>query len=154
MNALIRRFLAFCLLAAPASLSADDEAVFPPRAFPSDRYDSIMNRSPFVLPTVEVVKPQVDTSWTDDFRVVSILKMGGENVVLARKLSTDERIAIKTKENPLGLRLVDLKMAPDPNEVVVSVEMHGQPGTIPYDESILAEFPRSVAPNNPALISE
>lgn len=131
------------------------EEPFPPRSLPADRYEGMMARSPFVLPTAPVAAPVVVApEWTNDFRIVSVLTLGEESVVLARKISTDERIAIRRESNAQGIRLVELTMSPDPHNVSARIEMNGNEGTITYDESILSNVPRSVAPDNPALLTE
>jgi hypothetical protein len=147
--------MAVCLLAlASMNLRAqDDDEVFPPQSIPADRYEFMMRRSPFVLPTREAEKPTAP-NWTSDYQIVSVLKIGGEAVVLARKLSTNERIPIQAKENAQGIRLISLQMSPDPREVFAVLEMNGAEGTIQYDPSILSGLPRSVAPDNPAIKSE
>ncbi len=147
----MKRFL--CLLFIPAVLFAQEEP-FPPQAIPPEHYQDIMARSPFVLPTATEEVKKVDTAWTNDFRIVSVVKSGDETLVLAKKVSTDGRMLIRAKENALGIRLVELKMAPDPRNVSAVVEKGGSQGTIQYDASILSGVPRSVAPNNPALKAE
>jgi len=137
----------------PMNLRAqDDEEAFPPKPIPPDRYETMMKRSPFVLPTVE--EPQVAATWASDYQIVSILRIGDEFVVLAKKQSTNERIPIRAKENAQGIRLVKLQMSPDPREVSAVLEMSGAEGTIQYDPSILSGMPNPVAAGNPALKSE
>lgn len=135
-------------------LHAEDEP-FPPVPLPRERYDKMALRSPFVLPTV--VTPAVEAAapeWTSDFRIVSVLSLGDESVVLVRKLSTDERIAFRRQANSLGMRLVELKMSPDPRNVTAVIAVEGKEGSITYDDSILSGLPTSVAPGNPALKTE
>lgn len=149
------KYAAFLILAlSSAALLAADEEPFPPQAYPTSRYDAMKARSPFVLPTVEEVVQIVTSNWTSDYRIVSVLRLGSESVVLVKKLSTDERIPIRKQRNAQGIRLVELQMSPDPHNVSALVEMSGEEGTIVYDESILSEVPRSVAPSNPALKAE
>jgi hypothetical protein len=102
------------------------------------------------------VEVQVATppEWTSDFRIVSVLTLGDESVVLAKKVSTDERITIRRQANALGIRLVEVSLSPDPHNVSARIEMGGNEGTITYDETILSNVPRSVAPDNPALLNE
>lgn len=149
------KYLAFLLLVlSPTVLIAADEEPFPPQAYPTNRYDGMKARSPFVLPTKEEVVQVVKTNWTSDYRIVSVLRLGSDSMVLVKKLSTDERIPIRKEKNAQGIRLVELQMSPDPHNVSALVEMSGEEGTIVYDESILSEVPRSVAPSNPALKAE
>lgn len=145
--------LAFLCLASAAG--GQEEEAFPPKGFRLDRYEAMMARSPFVLPTAPVeVQAVAEPDWTSDFRIVSVLTLGDEPVVLAKKISTDERIAIRRQDNALGIRLVDITMSPDPHNVSARIEMGGNEGTITYDETILSDVPRSVAPDNPALLTE
>lgn len=138
-------FLLLALLAALGNLRAQtDEDPFPPPPIPPDRYDAMMKRSPFVLPTVE--EETVSVGWTSDYQIVSVLRTGDEFVVLAKKLSTNEHIPIRTKENIQGIRLVDLQMSPDPREVSATIELGGAEGTIQYAPSILSGVPTSQAP--------
>lgn len=143
----------FCLLSVPAALFAQEEP-FPPQAIPPEHYQDIMARCPFVLPSFTEEVKKVDTEWTNDFRIVSVVKTGDEMLVLATKVSSGERLLIRAKENALGIRLVELNMSPDPRNVSAVVEKDGSKGTIQYDTSILSGVPRSVAPNNPALKAE
>lgn len=149
----MKRLVCFLSLLAIPQLPAQDDEPFPPEAFAPDRYESMRQRSPFIYPSFEE-NVQVTVDWTNDFRIVSVMRLGDESVVLAKKVSTDERIPIRTQENALGIRLVELKMSTDPHNVSALIEMGGQEGTIVYDESILSEVPRSVAPDNPALKAE
>lgn len=130
-----------------------DNEVFPPVRFPSDRYEEMAKRSPFVLPTFEE-EIRVTTNWASDYCIVSVLKIGPESVVIAKKISTDERIPIRTSKNAQGIRLLALQSSSDPHEVSAHVEMEGEEGTLQYDPAILSEVPRSVAPNNPAVKPE
>lgn len=150
----MKRISLLTLALSAATLSAQDLEPFPPKAYPADRYDAMKARSPFVLPSFAEEVPAATANWTSDFRIVSVLKLGDESVVLVKKLSTDERIPIRRQENAQGIRLVELQMSPDPHNVSAVIEMSGEEGTILYDESILSEVPRSVAPSNPALKAE
>jgi hypothetical protein len=129
------------------------EEPFPPVAYPAERYQSMKERSPFVLPTF-ATHVEVHTEWTTDYRIVSVLQLGEESIVLAKKVSTNERIPIRAKDNHLGIRLVSVQISPDPNNVSAVIEMGGQEGTIRYDESILSQTPRPASPINPAILSE
>ena len=144
-----------CLLMGlvPVTISAQEEDPFPPKAYPPERYATMMTRSPFVLPSfADDVSVQAD--WTSDYCIVSVLKIGEESVVMAKKISSGERIPIRAKDNRLGIRLVKLHASSDPHEVSAVIEMGGEEGTIRYDQSILSQVPRSVAPDNPAVIPE
>jgi len=135
-------------------LRADEEAEpFPPEAIAPDRYEAIMKRSPFVLPTHEE-ETRVETTWASDFQIVSILKSGEDLMVLARKVSTGERVPIRTRENALGIRLVKLRMSPDPREVSALIAMGDVEGTIGYDPALLSSIPTPSAADNPALKPE
>ncbi len=131
-----------------------DDAPFPPEAILPDRYEGMMKRSPFVLPTAEETKSEVAENWASDYQIVSVLQVGGESVVLAKKLSTGERLPIRSKSNAQGIRLLNLQMSSNPREVSAVIEMDGSEGTIQYDPSILSGLPTSVVPGNPALKSE
>ncbi|HWL52642.1 MAG TPA: hypothetical protein VNQ90_09415 [Chthoniobacteraceae bacterium] len=144
--------LVFLLLLAPLSLRADDAEIFPPQSIPADRYEAMTQRSPFVLPTDE--EPAVVATWASDFQIVSILKRGEAFVVLAKKVSTGERMPIRTEPNPQGLRLVTLQMSPDPREVSAVIALGDAEGTITYDPALLAQMPHPSASGNPALKSE
>ena len=144
-----------CLICLGFSALYAEEEPFPPVPIPLERYDQMRQRSPFVLPTAAVVEtPAAAPEWTTDFRIVSVLSFGDESVVLVRKLSTDERIAFRREANSKGMRLVELKMSPDPRNVSAVIEMDGREGSITYDDSILSGLPNSVAPGNPALKTE
>lgn len=151
MKSLIAIFLLGTLFGLGILQAQSADESFPPKAIPPNRYEGMMKRSPFVLPTVEEVKAEVVANWTNDYQIVSILQIGGESVVLAKKLSTSERIPIRAKENAQGIRLLNLQMSSDPREVSAIIEMGGSEGTIKYDPSILSGIPASVAPGNPAL---
>ena len=131
----------------------DDDTVFPPEPIPPERYEVMMQRSPFVLPTVEI-HTEVTTTWTSDFQIVSLLKVEDEYVVFAKKISTDERIRIRREDNAQGIRLVKIQMSSDPREVSAVLEMGGVEGTIHYSPEILSGLPTPMATGNPALISE
>ncbi len=146
-------FLACILMPGLTGLRAQDDDVFPPPPIPPDRYEAMMKRSPFVLPTPEE-KVEVSATWASDYQIVSILKIGDEFVVLAKKLSTNERIPIRTTENIQGIRLVNLRMSSNPREVSALLERDGAEGAIQYDPAILSGMPNSVAEGNPALKSE
>jgi len=132
----------------------DDAEPFPPEAIEPSRYGAMMKRSPFVLPTVEEVKTEAAHDWASDYKIVSILRIEGESVVLAKKLSTSERIPIRTESNAQGIRLLNLQMSSDPREVSAVIEMGGHEGTIQYDPSILSGIPTLPASGNPALKPE
>ena len=146
--------LSFAVTLGSAALRAqDDDAVFPPAPIPPERYEIMMQRSPFVLPTVEV-HTEVTTNWASDFQIVSLLKVEGEYVVFAKKISTGERIRIRREDNAQGMRLVKIQMSSDPREVSALLEMGGVEGTIQYAPEILSGLPTPMATGNPALISE
>jgi hypothetical protein len=131
----------------------DDDTVFPPTPIPPERYEIMMQRSPFVLPTAEI-HTEVTTTWASDFQIVSLLKVENDYVVFAKKISTDERIRIRREDNAQGIRLVEIQMSSDPREVSAVLEMGGVEGTIQYDPEILSGLPTPMATGNPALISE
>lgn len=145
------KFPILALLLASGIIQAEEP--FPPVAYPVERYAAMKERSPFVLPTF-AAHVEVHTEWTNDYRIVSVLQLGEESVVLAKKISTGERIPIRAKDNHLGIRLVSIQISPDPNNVSAVIEMGGQEGTIRYDESILSQSPRPAPAINPAIISE
>lgn len=130
-------------------LLAEEEEPFPPQPIPESRYEKMMERSPFVLPTMATV--EVTPDWTSDFHIVSVISLGDKSVVLARKVSTDERFPIRSEENAQGMRLVELNMSPDPSQVSAVIEMGGNEGTITYDPANLSDNPRSELSDNPAL---
>jgi len=154
MNATRHLSLFLALLICFAQLHAQsNEAPFPPEAIPAERYSAMMKRSPFVLPTAGA-QEGVSTTWASDYQISSILKVGDQFVVIAKKMSTNERISIRDKDNAQGIRLVKLQMASDPREVSAVIELGGIEATIQYDSTALSNLPRSVAPDNPALKSE
>ena len=146
--------LIFGVLAGSDLRAQSEDEVFPPKPIPADRYEAMMKRSPFVLPTVEEVTIEATADWASDFQIVSVMQIAGEPVILTRRLSTDERIPIRLKPNAHGIRLINLRMSPDPREVSAVIEMGEAEGTIQYDPAILSGVPTSVAPGNPALQSE
>jgi len=147
----MKRVLVFTAIA--GACFAQDTEPFPPVAFPQERYESMQQRSPFVLPTFED-HVEVHTEWTNDYRIVSVLQLGEESIVLATRISTGERIPIRAKDNQLGMRLISIQLSPDPHNVSAVIEMGGQEGTITYDDSVLSRLPRPAVPNNPAIIPE
>jgi len=147
----MKRVLFFALIT--GACFAQDTDPFPPVAYPPERYDSMRQRSPFVLPTFED-HVAVHTEWTNDYRIVSVLQLGDESIVLANRISTGERIRIRAKDNHLSMRLVSIQLSPDPHNVSAVIEMGGQEGTITYDDSVLSKVPRPATPNNPAVIPE
>lgn len=148
----MKRSLLLLFLVGLPMAKADEP--FPPTPNPPGRFAELKLRSPFVLPTFIEQQVAVQTDWTSDFRIVSVLQLGEESVVIAKKVSTDERISIRSKENNLGIRLVSVQLSPDPHNVSAAITKGGEQGTITYDDSILSQVPRSAAPNNPAVIAE
>lgn len=143
------RSLLFLLLLTSLPLRADEAEIFPPQPIPADRFEAMTRRSPFVLPTDE--EPAPVSTWVSDFQIVSILKRGEEFIVLARKVSTGERLPIRTRPDPNGLRLVSLQMSADPREVSAVIALGEAEGTIAYDPALLAQMPNPSASGNPAL---
>jgi hypothetical protein len=143
--------LVFVLPLALAAQAQEEE--FPPKAYPLERYAVMMQRSPFVLPTFSQ-DVSVQVNWAADFSIVSVLKTGEETVLLAKKISTGERVPVRSTDNRLGIRLVKMNLSSDPREVSAVVELGGEEGTIRYDDAILSQLPKSVVPNNPAVIPE
>jgi hypothetical protein len=141
------------LLAGVSWVHAQEEP-FPPQAYPTSRYNEMKHRSPFVLPTAPVAEVVVTTNWTSDYCIVSVVKIGDESVVQAKKVSTGERFPIRAQANAQGFSLVTLSMSPDPRQVSAVIKMGDQEGTIQYDEAFLSTLPRSVVPDNPALKAE
>jgi hypothetical protein len=147
--------LAGLLLASPLLAQDEDEPAFPPAPFAPDRYEAMMKRSPFVLPTPETAEEaKPATNWTADFRIASIVRVDGEYMVLVRQVSTDERIPVRQRPNRQGIRLVEVRMSSDPRGVSATLERDGEQGTVQYDDSVLSQVPRSMAPDNPALKAE
>lgn len=141
--------LCLCLIPFAASPAQDE---FPPEPFAPDHYERMAKRPPFVIPTVEEEPEEVvEPGWAEDYRIVSILLVGGERVVLVKNQQTAQRFPVKAEENSLGIRLVDLDLADDPRDTVATIAMGEQVGTIRYDEEILARLPASNAENNPAI---
>jgi len=151
MNRKAALLLAIVIGVTPALRAADEP--FPPAPIPPDRYEPILKRSPFVLPTREE-ETRVETNWASDFQIVSILKSGEDLVVLAKKVSTGERIPIRTQENAMGIRLLKLQMSPDPREVTALIATGDSEGTIGYDPALLSSLPSPSATDNPALKPE
>lgn len=138
-----------------ASLFAQEEPVFPPAPFAPDHYEAMMKRSPFMLPTpTETGQQAPPTNWSTDFRLVNVMRVNEDYVVLVRQVSTDQRFPVRRAPNNLGIRIIDVRMSPDPRNVAVVLEKDGEEGTVQYDDSILSNVPRSVVPDNPALKSE
>lgn len=147
----MKRFL--LLLLAPGVLLGDDPAeVFPPQGVAPDRYDAMACRSPFVLPTQE--ETAVEAGWASDFQIVSLLKSGDEYVVFAKKISTDERMVIRSRENAHGLRLLKLQMSNNPREVSALIALGEAEGSIEYDPALLSTAPAPAPADHPALKSE
>ena len=133
--------------------NATEEPVFPPQSFPEGFYDAMMKRSPFILPSFDetVAAP---TGWAQNLSLVSILLVGGEEVLLVADTSTQERFRVRKTENAQGIRLVELTRADNPRETSATLAKDGQQATIRYDDSILTNLPTSVVPNNPALLND
>ncbi len=150
----MKRLIAITILASLSGYlwAEEDAEVFPPELIPPDRYEVMRKRSPFVLPTQE--EPQVTATWSSDFQIVSILKSGDEWVVLAKSVSTGERMPIRTQANAQGIRLLSLQMSADPREVSALIALGDVEGTIAYDPALLSSIPSPSAAGNPALKSE
>lgn len=155
MNRFLPTILAGLILLPALTLRAQEEDVFPPRAFPPERYEAMQKRSPFVLPSfAEDVQVTANSNWTNDYQIVSVLQVAGEAVVLVRKVSTNERIPVRSQKNAQGIRLLKLNLSPDPAAVSAILEMNGEEGTIQYDPAILSGAPHPSATGNPALKPE
>ncbi len=146
-----RRLLSLLLLSACVVVA--QEEVFPPEAISPERYAAMKERSPFVLPTKEE-EPKPAATWSSDYQIVSVLKLGAEQMVLVKQASSGKRIPIRAKENAYGLRLVELRLSANPSEVSAVIALGESEGEIRYDPAILSALPRPSATDNPALKSE
>jgi hypothetical protein len=120
-----------CLVALSlAALLSAAPAQHIPSGFRVDRYVSVWERSPFAL--VERTAPQKLLSPLDNIFLTSWLKDGRREVVLVQNSETNEVQMITATPNQNNLRLVELRLDPNPHSVEAVISDGKERGTVRF----------------------
>src|ERR1700730_7513018 len=114
-------------LVAPLLGRSEDDV---PAGFKPDRYQKVWQRNPFTL--VTPVAPQVQPTLFDKLVMLSWLNDGGNDVVFIQNTETNAVQKITKEPNTDDLKLVEVRVDPDPRKVECHVSHGAEQGIIKF----------------------
>jgi hypothetical protein len=128
------RAILFLLLASPLAQAVDLEPWLQPRSM--DRFKSLLDRSPFSLPTAEESAPVADR-----FFLTGMATINDQPVVFVFDKNTQNRLMLEKVEDPMNQtkdRLLEIFQDPDPKNLRATVQIEGQRAEIRFSETSFA----------------
>jgi hypothetical protein len=128
------RAILFFLLASSLAPAADPEPWLQPRSM--DRFKSLLDRSPFSLPTAEESAPAADR-----FFLTGMATINDQPVVFVFDKNTQNRLMLEKVEDPMNQtkdRLLEIFQDPDPKNLRATVQIEGQRAEIRFSETSFA----------------
>ena len=118
----LRKALVFSFLLGSAMAQNED-----PWTQPRDisRFQFLLDRSPFSLPTAEESSPIADR-----YALTGMVSINGEPMVFVLDKTTQERHMLTKTPNKLDMGLVDYLPDPDPRRMHATIKISGQTATL------------------------
>jgi hypothetical protein len=138
--------LALLIFSAASALlhAADDAPWMEQRSM--EKFQVLLNRSPFSLPTAEETAPTADR-----FFLTGAATINNEAVVFVLDKNTQSRHMLGAKPDAANNQLLDYKSAASPKEMSARIRIEGQETTIRYAELPTEAQPAPQVPMNPQL---
>lgn len=139
----MRYALSILLLFVAVSRGADDI----PKRFNFDRYQAMMERSPFAVATA-VAAPAATPDFAKDLYVANAAKSPeGDMVTIASSADKNFKKYITTKEAVDGYTVASIEWSDKVGATKVTISKDGKYATLTFNQALIAEKP---APNQPA----
>ena len=127
----LRKALVFsCFLG--SVMAQDDEPWAQQRDF--SRFQFLLDRSPFSLPTAEESSPVADK-----YTLTGAVSINGDPLIFVLDKTTQERHMLSKTPNKLDMVLVDYMPDPDPRRMHATIKVGGQLATISYSEPVAVQ---------------
>ena len=125
----------FRLLSLAASIGLAMASEGDPWAQPRElsKFQFLMDRSPFSLPTAEESSPLADR-----FTLTGAVAFDGDALVFILDKTTQERHMLSKTPNKQSMALVEYLPNPDPRQMRATIRVDGQIATISYSEGAAA----------------
>ncbi|MEI6491399.1 MAG: hypothetical protein WCO94_02540 [Verrucomicrobiota bacterium] len=107
-----------------------------PWAQPRDiaRFQFLMDRSPFSLPTAEESSPIADR-----YTLTGAASLNGEPLIFVLDKTTQEHHMLSKSSNKTNMGLVEYLPDPDPRHMRATIKINGQTATISYAEPVAVQ---------------
>ena len=124
-----------------------------PKGYAVDRYAPLWEHSPFALASVQ--QETVQASFSQNFAVVGLAKVGNEDLVTVVNKQSMERITLDSTPNAQGIKVVAVESADDVTKLKVTLQKGNETGTITFDRSLLAagQGAATTVQNSPGTVS-
>ncbi|MEY2542479.1 MAG: hypothetical protein QOI22_2081 [Verrucomicrobiota bacterium] len=139
-------YMSILSLIAAATSNADDV----PKRFNFDRYQAMMDRSPFAVATA-VAMPAATPDFAKDLYVANAAKSSdGDLVTIASSADKNFKKYLTTKEPMDGYGIANIEWSERVGATKVTISKDGKFATLSFNQALLAQ-PASNAPNAPAV---
>lgn len=135
-----RHFLLLAAAAITLATASEGDPWAQPREF--SKFQFLMDRSPFSLPTAEESSPLADR-----FTLTGAVAFDGDALVFVLDKTTQERHMLSKTPNKQSMSLVEYLPNPDPRQMRATIRVEGQIATISYSENAAGGQPPGVAQN-------
>lgn len=142
MTPLSRIFIFAMLLGSAMAQTGDPWTQ--PRDF--SRFQFLLDRSPFSLPTAEESSPLADR-----YTLTGAVAFDGEPLIFVLDKTTQERHMLSKAPNKLNMGLVEYLPDPDPRRMRATIRVNGQIATISYAEPAAAPGQQPGNPQNSGM---
>ena len=138
----LQKALSFSLVLGSAIAQDQD-----PWAQPRDisRFQFLLDRSPFSLPTAEETSPLADR-----YTLTGAVSINGEPMIFVLDKTTQEHHMLSKEPNKLNMGLVDYLPDPDPRRMHATIKINGQTATLSYSEPAVVQIQQPGLPPNGA----
>ncbi len=113
---------------------AEEAAI--PSSFPTERYQPMWERSPFVLPTPEVAV--VETGFADDLVLTGYSKIGEAYYVTLQNKKTQQKVIVSPDEAPDGMKVSTVLDNSNLLEVIVVLTKGDNKAEVKFDPNLFA----------------
>ena len=122
----LQKALVFSLISV-AVMARNEDSWAQPREI--SRFQFLMDRSPFSLPTAEETSPLADR-----YTLTGAASLNGEPMIFVLDKTTQEHHMISKTSSKPGMGLVEYLPDPDPRRMRATIKVNGQTATISYSE--------------------
>lgn len=139
-----QRALIFSMVLGTLLAQSDD-----PWAQPRDiaRFQFLVDRSPFSLPTAEESSPLADR-----FTLTGAMSLNGEPQIFVLDKTTQERHLLSKTPNKLNMGLVEYLPDPDPRHMRATIRVNDQTATITFSDTAAAPGQQPGMPQNAGMV--
>jgi hypothetical protein len=134
--------------AAPASAVAADI----PQSFPANRYDKLIEKSPFA-PATPVADPNEVAGFAQNLYVTGIGKIGNQDCVYIASRADDKAryTLFSGEEGPQGMKIERINYSNDIGRTKVTIRKGGDSATLQFDQAVLLHTAAPTAPQQPQI---